>query len=66
MIVFNMSITTVQGLNNVSQKVWEELLYSGKITRGENFRYIRGLNASANLRNREYLYIKLKNVFVIV
>jgi hypothetical protein len=43
-----------------------EILYSGKITRGENFRYIRDLNTSANLRNREYLYIKLKNVCVIV
>jgi hypothetical protein len=41
------------------------VLYSGKITRGGNFRYIGDLNTSANLRNCEYLYIKLKNVCVI-
>jgi hypothetical protein len=41
-------------------------LYRGKITRGGKCRYIRDLNTSANLKNRKCLYIKLKNVCVIV
>jgi hypothetical protein len=42
------------------------LLYSGKLTHGGNFRYIRDLNISANLRKREYLIIKVQSVYVIV
>jgi hypothetical protein len=38
------------------------ILYSGKITRGWNFHFIRDLNTSSNLRYCECLYIKLKNV----
>jgi hypothetical protein len=42
------------------------VLYSGKLTHGGNFRYIRDLNISANLRKREYLIIKVQSVCVIV
>ena len=38
------------------------ILYSGKLTRNENFHYIRNLNISANLRTREYSFIKLLSV----
>jgi hypothetical protein len=43
------------------------ILYSGKLTHGGNFRYIRDLNISANLRKREYFkIIKVQSVCVIV
>jgi hypothetical protein len=56
----------ITNLNSLSLEKYCEILYSGKLTHGGNFRYIRDLNISANLRKREYLIIKVQSVCVIV